>query len=52
MTSNEYPPTSAQVTPPSPIDGPDEPVDWRELEEEGHPTLPGDANDDEAEDEL
>jgi len=30
----------ADVPPPSPSDGPQEPVDWRELEEEGHPTLP------------
>lgn len=26
--------------PPSASDGPQEPVDWRELEEEGHATLP------------
>jgi hypothetical protein len=30
----------ADVSPPSPDDGPQEPVDWRELEEEGHPLLP------------
>lgn len=40
-TSNEYPNTSAQiVTPPSSLDGPTEPVDWRELEDADHPIKP------------
>lgn len=33
-------------SPPSPLDGPDEEVDWTELEEEGHPTVPEGSDDD------
>ncbi len=32
----------AVVPPPLPTDGPQEPVDWRELEEESHPSSPED----------
>ena len=42
MTNDPY----EQVPPPEPTDGPQEPVNEEELEEEGHPTLPGDVDDD------
>jgi hypothetical protein len=35
----------AGVPPPSPDDGPQEPVDWRELEEATHPTIPDERED-------
>lgn len=38
--------TEESVPAPEPTDGPPEEVDWEELEEEGHPTLPGDVDDD------
>jgi hypothetical protein len=39
MTEEEFDPY-ADVPEPKPTDGPQEPVDWTELEEESHPTLP------------
>jgi hypothetical protein len=32
-----------EVLPPASTDGPQEPVDWRELQEASHPTIPSEA---------